>query len=66
MADDDEEVRCRVSYIADDMGPEDETNWIKRAGTAKVTYPNGHTFEGNFRQFTVSLLMARLSRSSNV
>jgi hypothetical protein len=29
-------------------GSTEETNWIKRAGRAKVTYVNGHVFEGTF------------------
>jgi hypothetical protein len=45
---DDEEPQCRVEYndLAD--GSTEETNWIKRAGRAKVTYVNGHVFEGTF------------------
>lgn len=42
MADDEPQVK--VEYTD---GPEpEETNWIKRAGKAKVTYVNGSTFEG--------------------
>ena len=43
---DEEEVHCKVEYI--DLPDEqvEETNWIKRAGKCRVTYPNGHTFEG--------------------
>jgi hypothetical protein len=40
---DDEEPQCKVEYLDE---PVEETNWIKRAGKAKVTYVNGHTFEG--------------------
>lgn len=48
MADDDEQG-CRVEYIDLPEGsPEDITNWIRRAGKAKVTYPDGCTFEGYF------------------
>ena len=55
--DNDEEVRCRVVYLDVVDGAEEETCWIKRAGNVKVTYPNGHTFEGNTAQFSgVSLL----------
>jgi hypothetical protein len=46
MADDDEEPRCKVSYLDVAEGAEEETNWIKRAGKARVVYPNGHSFEG--------------------
>ena len=41
----DEENLCKVEYL--DTDPPEETNWIKRAGKCKVTYPNGATFEGN-------------------
>ena len=43
MADDDE-PRCKVEYL--DVAEPEETNWIRRAGKCKVTYPNGHVFEG--------------------
>ena len=45
MADEDA-PQCKVVYI--DGAEEEETNWIKRAGKARVTYPNGCTFEGTF------------------
>lgn len=35
---------CKVVYT--DTDPEEETNWIKRAGACRVTYPNGETFQG--------------------
>ena len=44
MADDDETPRCQVTYL--DVPEPEETNWIKRAGKCKVTYPNGCIFEG--------------------
>ena len=44
MADD--EPQCQVVYL--DTEEPEETNWIKRAGKAKVTYVNGCTFEGSF------------------
>ena len=44
---DEETPQCKVEYLDNPDGPE-ETNWIKRAGKAKVTYPNGCTFEGTF------------------
>jgi hypothetical protein len=44
---DEEAPQCKVEYLDNPEGPE-ETNWIKRAGRAKVTYPNGCTFEGTF------------------
>lgn len=44
---DDEEAGCKVEYLDTPDGTPEETNWIKRAGRAKVTYPNGCTFEGN-------------------
>lgn len=50
MADDDEEPRCKVSYLDCAEGAEEEAVWIKRAGRAKVIYPNGHSFEGNHRK----------------
>jgi hypothetical protein len=43
---DDEEPQCRVEYTDLPDGGTEETNWIKRAGKAKVTYVNGHVFEG--------------------
>lgn len=47
MADDDEEIRCKVEYI-DQESEEviEETNWIKHAGRCRVTYPNGDVFDG--------------------
>lgn len=44
---DEEEPQCKVEYLdlAEGAEPE-ETNWIRRAGRCKVTYPNGHIFEG--------------------
>ena len=45
MADEDA-PQCKVVYI--DGAEEEETNWIKRAGKCRVTYPNGCTFEGTF------------------
>lgn len=44
---DEEEPQCKVEYldIAEGGEPE-ETNWIRRAGKCRVTYPNGHIFEG--------------------
>jgi hypothetical protein len=49
MSDEDEvKVECKVEYI--DKDEPDETNWIKRAGKAKVTYPNQDTFEGTFNE----------------
>ena len=48
MADEEEEPRCKVTYIDLPEGATEETNWIKRAGKCQVVYPNGgHTFEGN-------------------
>jgi hypothetical protein len=41
----DEEAQCKVEYLDE---PVEETNWIKRAGRCRVTYTNGHTFEGVF------------------
>jgi len=47
---DEEEPQCKVEYLDLPEGAEpEETNWIRRAGKAKVTYPNGHVFEGTFR-----------------
>jgi hypothetical protein len=43
----DEESLCKVEYldVPEGEAPE-ETNWIRRAGQCRVTYPNGHIFEG--------------------
>jgi hypothetical protein len=47
MADEDT-PQCKVEYLDVAAGAEpEETNWIKRAGNARVTYPNGCTFEGS-------------------
>jgi len=46
MADDEDTPQCKVEYT--DVAEPEETNWIKRAGKCRVTYPNGHTFEGMF------------------
>ena len=46
MADEDT-PQCKVEYIDLPDGATEETNWIKRAGKCKVTYVNGHTFEGS-------------------
>jgi hypothetical protein len=48
MAEEDGPV-FKVEYLDLPEGAEpEEANWIKRAGRAKVTYPNGSTFEGTF------------------
>lgn len=44
----DEEPQCKVEYLDTPDGSPEETNWIKRAGKCKVTYPNTHTFEGTY------------------
>lgn len=44
---DEDTPQCKVEYIDLPDGATEETNWIKRAGKCKVTYVNGHTFEGN-------------------
>jgi len=46
MADD--EPMCKVEYLDSADGTPEETNWIKRAGYAKVTYTNGCVFTGTF------------------
>lgn len=46
MADEDDVVLCRVEYLDLPDNGVDETNWIKRAGKCRITYPNGHIFEG--------------------
>lgn len=43
---DEEEPQCKVEYLDAPEGAEEVTNWIKRAGKARVTYPNGEIFEG--------------------
>jgi hypothetical protein len=47
MADDDE-AGCKVEYLDTADGSPEESNWIVRAGKARVTYVNSNTFEGNF------------------
>jgi hypothetical protein len=42
----DEEPQCKVEYSDLPDGAVEETNWIKRAGRCKVTYPNGEVFDG--------------------
>lgn len=42
----DEEPQCKVEYTDLPDGAVEETNWIKRAGKCKVTYPAGDIFEG--------------------
>jgi hypothetical protein len=42
----DEEPQCKVEYLDLPEGGSEETNWIKRAGRCRVTYVNGHIFEG--------------------
>ena len=44
MADD--APQCKVEYL--DVDPPEETNWIKRGGRARVTYPNNCVFEGTY------------------
>lgn len=49
MSDEDEvKLECKVEYT-DSEEPE-ESNWIKRAGKAKVTYPNQDIFDGTFNE----------------
>jgi hypothetical protein len=43
----DEEPQCKVEYLDLAEGTE-ETNWIKRAGKCRVTYPNNEVFEGTY------------------
>jgi hypothetical protein len=43
---DEEEEHHKVEYLDLPEGQEEITNWIKRPGKARVTYTNGHTFEG--------------------
>ena len=43
---DEEGPQCKVVYT--DVDPEEETNWIKRAGKCKVAYVNGDSFTGAF------------------
>jgi hypothetical protein len=45
---DEEAPQCKVEYLDLPEGATEETNWIKRAGKCKVTYPTGDTFEGTF------------------
>ena len=46
---DDEENQIKVEYIDLPEGAEEEvTNWIRRAGKARITYPNGDIFEGYY------------------
>ena len=44
-----EDQQLRVEYLDGEEGADAEvTNWISRPGKARVTYPNGSTFEGFF------------------
>lgn len=45
---DEEEAGCKVEYLDTIDGTPEESNWIVRAGRARVTYPNGCVFEGEF------------------
>jgi hypothetical protein len=45
MADEDE-PQHKVEYLDRPEGEPEEANWVTRAGKARVTYPNGHVFEG--------------------
>mmetsp|Transcript_22989 Transcript_22989/g.20881 ORF Transcript_22989/g.20881 Transcript_22989/m.20881 type:complete len:230 (-) Transcript_22989:113-802(-) len=45
---DDEEVHCKVEYLDLEDDNTEETNWIKRPGKCRVTYPNGDIFEGTY------------------
>jgi len=45
---DEDEPGWKVEYLDTIDGVPEETNWIKRAGRAKVTYPNGATFQGEW------------------
>lgn len=42
----DDEPQVKVEYLDTPEDAPEETNWIRRAGKAKVTYVNGSTFEG--------------------
>jgi hypothetical protein len=53
----DEEPQCKVEYTDLPDGAVEETNWIKRAGKCKVTYPNGDIFEGKI--FTTRIIYTR-------
>ena len=43
---DEEGPQVKVVYV--DVDPEEETNWVKRAGKARVTYVGGDSFTGTF------------------
>ncbi len=53
---DEEAPQCKVEYLDLPEGETEETNWIKRAGKARVTYPSGDIFEGKGRYFSISPL----------
>jgi hypothetical protein len=53
---DEEAPQCKVEYLDLPEGATEETNWIKRAGKCKVTYPTGDTFEGKQSCFDVCIL----------
>ncbi len=44
---DEEEAGYSVTY---NDGDKEATNWICRAGSATVSYPNGDTFSGTFSE----------------
>lgn len=46
MGDEEGGPQCKVVYT--DVDPEEETNRIKRAGAARVSYVNGDSFVGTF------------------
>jgi hypothetical protein len=45
---DEEAPQCKVEYLDLPDGGSEETNWIKRGGRCRVTYPNGDIFEGTY------------------
>lgn len=47
---DEEAPQCKVEYLDVPDGGEEVTNWIKRAGKCRVTYPNNEIFEGSYAQ----------------
>ena len=61
MADEEEEEGpfCSVVYTDLPEGETEETNWIKRAGRATVTYVNGCTFTGWLREVFLEIMLRR-------
>ena len=63
---DEEDAGCKVVYMDLADGNNEETNWIKRAGKAMVTYPNGCTFTGKCELFHSCVVLSRYDLVRNL